>query len=268
MKKFIFFLFFLLAAGGAGFFFGWTQLNVPPGSYGVMRSKTHGLDTEVIKAGEIRWLWYKLIPTNVNITVYTLDTVKHTISSSGNLRSGEVYASLAGINADFSWEIKGDLSFTLRPDRLPSFTEKENIHNETDLRKAEERLASQIGSLVLQRIIAYMENEDESKIEALLIGASVPDLENEIYRVFPDIDNLSCIIKVNRYPDFALYRQARSLYQEYHARQSAVLRQDLIVEAENRIESRLRMDELARYGELLTKYPILLQYLAIEKDKQ
>ena len=268
MKKFIFFLFFLLAAGGTGFFFGWTQLSVPPGSYGVMRSKSHGLETQVIRDGEFRWLWYKLLPTNVKITVFNIETVKHPIRSSGSLRSGEIYTSLAGIKADFSWEINGDLSFNINPDYLPAFTARENINDDADLRKAEERLAERIGGLALQRIIGYMENGEEKIIDALLIGASVPELENEIYRVFPEIENLNCLIKVNRYPDFTLYRSVKELYEEYQARQNAVLRSSIAGEAESQMEGKIRMDELAKYGELLTKYPILLQYLALEMGQQ
>ena len=265
MKKFIFILLFLLAAGGAGFFFGWTQLKVPPGAYGVIRSKTHGLEPKVIREGEFRWLWYKLLPTNVNISVYTLGTVKHSIRSSGSLRSGGTYASLAGIEADFSWEIRGDLSFSINPVNLPEFTARENITSDEELRRAEERLAERIGSLALQRIIGYIENDEENKIESLLIGASVPELDNEIYRAFPEIENLSCTIQVVRYPDFTLYKTLKILYEEYLGRQSAILRPDITREAESRIDGRIRLDELAKYGELLTKYPILLQYLALEK---
>ena len=265
MKKFIFFLLILLAAGGAAFFFGWTHLDVPPGSYGVIRSKTHGPDAKVIKEGEIRWLWYKLIPTNVKITVYTIENVKHPIRSSGSLKSGDAFASVAGINADFSWDIKGELCFNIKPDSLPEFTVRENIKDNADLRNAEARLAERIGGQVLQKITAFIDNGDESKIESLLFGASIPDLENGIYMAFPEIENLNCTIQVTRYPDFALYRSVRELYQEYLARQNAVLRPGMAIEAENRLQGRIRMEELAKYGELLTKYPILLQYLALEK---
>jgi hypothetical protein len=30
---------------------------------------------------------------------------------------------------------------------------------------------------------------------------------------------------------------------------------------------RMRLDELAQYGELFTRYPVLLQYLSMEKEK-
>ena len=265
MKKFIFVFFLFLAAGGTAFFFGWTHLCVPVGSYGVINSKTHGLYTKVIRDGQFRWLWYKLIPKNVKISVYSVYAVNHPLTSSGSLKSGDAYASLAGIEADFSWDIKGELSFNINPESLPEFTAMENVNDNSELRRAEEKLADRIGSLALQRIVGYMESGDEGKIEAILIGASVPELETEIYTSFPEIENLSYSIQVARYPDFALYRSVRELYQEYMVRQTELLKPGMAKDAENRLGGMIRMDELAKYGELLTKYPILLQYLALEK---
>jgi hypothetical protein len=266
MKKFLVFLILLIAVAGAIFFLGWAQLTVPPGSYGVMRSKTHGLENDVIKDGEFRWIWYKLIPTNAEITVYTIDMVKRSVKSSGALSSGQVYSSLAGIQADFSWEISGELSFSLRPEVLPVFTTRENVKNDADLRKAEDALASKIENTVLDRLRSYAENEDEQKIETLLLAGSIPELDREIERSFPEIENFDCVIRTVRYPDFSLYQSVKALYKEYLERQYAVLNPDIGREAEKRIETRLRMDELSLYGELLTKYPVLLQYLALEKD--
>ena len=264
MKKFIFF-FLLLAAGGTGFFFGWTKLTVPPGSYGVMLSKTHGLEPNIIKDGEFRWIWYKLIPTNVEISVYTIETVKHPIKSSGRLLSGEVYTALAGVEADFSWEINGELNFNIKPESLPAFTARENISDIEGLRMAEKRLAERIGSALLKSVADFIENEDEKMLEYMLIGASLPNLESEIQKNYPEVENVGCIIHMSRYPDFTLYKSVRALYEEYLIRQNASLRPGIAKEAESRIEGRIRLDELTQYGELLTKYPILLQYLALEK---
>jgi len=266
MKKLLFVLILLVILGGAVFFLGWAQLTVPPGSYGVMRTKTHGLEDKVISDGEFRWIWYKAIPTNAEVSVFTLSPFKHSIRSSGSLPSGQVYAALAGLEADFSWEISGELSFNLKPDTLPELTARENIKTNEELRKIEENLALKIENLVLQRLSIYAGGEDEKKMEALIFGASIPELNSEIQAFFPEIENLICSIRVLRYPDYALYQSVKALYQEYLAQQNVTLRQDIVRDAQNRIETRVRMDELARYGELLTKYPILLQYLSLEKE--
>ena len=264
MKKFLVFLLVLIILAGTVFFLGWAQLTVQPGSYGVMRSKTHGLEAEVIKGGDFRWIWYKIIPKNAEVLVFNLDTVNYSIKNSGSLISGQTYASLAGLDADFSWEISGELSFSLKPETLPEMVSRENITGMADLKKAEEKLAERIGNFALERIKSYAET-DEKTLESLLLPGSLSQLNSEISSSFPGIENLDCTIHVVRYPDYALYQSVKALYQEYLARQSAVLRPDLNRDAEKRIETRNRMDELTRYGELLTKYPILLQYLALEK---
>ena len=261
MKKFSVFLIFLLILGGAGFFLGWGQLTVPPGSFGVMRSKTHGLESRTIQDGEFSWFWYKLIPTNAEVSVFTIRPVKRSIRSSGSLPSGQVYTSLAGLQADFSWEISGDLSFSLKPDYLPEITSRETIRDNDGLARVEEALAIRIENLVIDRLRALIENED---IESLIFASSMPELEREIQRAFPEIENISCIVQVARFPDFTLYRSLKALYQEYLTHQNMVLSQDVTREAERRINARIRMDELAQYGELLTRYPILLQFMELE----
>ena len=267
MKKFLLFLVFLIILGGTAFFFGWAQLTVPPGSYGIIRSKTHGLETQVIRDGEFRWIWYKLIPTNVKISVYTINPVKRSIRSSGNLSSGQVYASTAGIEADFSWEISGELSFSLKPEFLPDLTARESIADDEGLRIVEGALAARIENLVLERIRKYA-NDETGTLDTIVFASSLPELNREIESLIPEIENFSCTIQNLRLPDYALYQSVKSLYQEYMARQSAVLALDITREAERRINSKIRLEELTQYGELLTKYPILIEYLAVEKEIQ
>jgi len=265
MKKFLFFLLFLIILGGVGFFFGWTHLTVPPGSYGVLRSKTHGLDPQVIREGEFRWLWFKLIPTNATVSTFTLGPVTRPIRSSGTLSSGQVYAALAGLDADFSWEISGDISFSIRPEVLPELTVREHVRTEEDLRSFEGRLAERIENFVLQRLRAFADRDDGEKLDIIRLTGSLPELDAEILRTFPEIQNLLCTIRVIRFPDYILYRTLKELYREYVSLLNIALSPHIGMEAEARMRINLRLDELARYGDLLTRYPILLQFLALEK---
>lgn len=265
MKKFLIILLFLVVLGIAGFFLGWAQLTVPPGSFGVMRSKTHGLDAQVIRDGEFRWIWYKLIPTNAEISVYTIDQVRRPIRSSGSLPSGQIFAELAGIEADFSWEITGELSFNIRPDALPEFTARHHVNDNAGLRRAEEDLAVRIEQLVIDRLRTLVNNENDELIESLLIAGTIPELEREIQRAFPEIENLNSTIRTIRYPDFVLYRSLRELYRQYIDWQNFILSDDILREAERRIQTRMRMEELRLYGELLTRFPVLLDFLALEQ---
>jgi hypothetical protein len=134
------------------------------------------------------------------------------------------------------------------------------------LRKAEEILAAKVETLVLQRLRNYADNVNGKEIDAIAFTASHPEISGEIQSLIPEIENLNCTIQFVRIPDYVLYQSLFSLYKEYLARQNAVLSLSVANEAERKINSRIRMEELAQYGELLTKYPILIQYLSMEKD--
>ena len=263
MKKFLVFLLLLLILGGTGFYFGWAQLKVPPGSYGVMRSKTHGTEPELIKEGEFRWVWYKLIPTNVEILVFTPKIVTHQIKNSGSLPSGKVYADLAGVEMDFSWEISGDFSFSIKPNAIPSLILRDNISDQQGFEALENEYARRIESIILRRLESY--GQDDKKMEGLLFAASIPDLNREIETAFPELEKVNCIIRAARFPDYALYRSVRGLYEEYMAHKHMVLSTGITAGAETQMSSRLRLDELEKYGEILTRYPILMEYLAMER---
>jgi hypothetical protein len=266
MKKLWIALFFIIILGAGAFFFGWVQLTVPPGSYGIMRSKTHGVDPELIQEGKFRWVWYKLIPTNVVISHFSLKQINVPIQFEGILPSAATYTSLSGLTADFSYKLNGSLSCTLKPDALPALVVAQNIMDEADLRAYENSLAEEMRNFVIQRLTSYA--KEEENVEELLGFESADRLKKDITGAFPDLDNLSCSIYAVHLPDITLYRSIQALSKDYLERQRYLLQPEINVLADKHLDSLLRFDELTRYGELLTKYPILLQYLTIENGTE
>jgi len=256
MKKFLVTLLILVILAALGLFFGWAQQGVPPDAYGLIRSKTHGLDARLIKPGEFRWVWYKLIPTNTATAVFRLNPVSHEFSARGALPSGRVYAAFAGMEGDFSWEFRAAFSFNLRPESLVPLVAGHNIGDQEELARYERELAADIEAFILRRMNA---------LEGLLKDGENPELERETEGQFPLIENFSLRVKSAQFPDFEQYRQARGLYEAYIALQRDMMSGELREKARNRIESYHRFDELEQYGALLTKYPILLDYLALER---
>ncbi|MDR2518176.1 MAG: hypothetical protein LBD13_02035 [Spirochaetaceae bacterium] len=263
MKKFWAAAGLLVMLGGTGFFLGWVQLTVPTGSYGVMRSKTHGLDGEIIQAGAFRWAWYKLIPTNVEILIFTPHRIERPIKTQDTLPSGSEYAGFAGFAIDFSYDLTAALSFTLKPESLISLIEKENILNQAGLDEFEAKLADRLEAFTLQRLKIYM--EDEKRIQEIIDSGTIGRLHQDISGAFPLVKDVSCFIHTTRFPDFSLYHKFKALYEEYVAKMREHIQRENILRPETRVASYIRLDELEKYGELLTKYPILLQYLALEK---
>jgi hypothetical protein len=265
MKKFFTTLLFLIIIAGAAVFFGWAQFGIPPDSCGIIRSKTHGLYPYLVQPGEFRWIWYKLIPTNTETTVLRLTPVNYEFTAENALPSGKIYSTFAGIEGDFSWKINAVISFSINPDAIiPMFSEN-IISSQEDLTRYERDITRQIEGFILRCI----EQEDNSvQVEALLKEGENPWFENEILNQFPYLSNFSLKVKSAKFPDFFLYRQTKGLFESYVAAQKAYATGDIRERAKNRIDSMFRFDELEQYGALLTKYPILLEYLSMENDKK
>jgi hypothetical protein len=263
MRKFFISLFILLILGGTGFFFGWAQFGVPPGSFGVIRSKTHGLDPQIIREGEFRWVWYKLIPTNASIDIYKPNRIERQTTFKDSLPSGDVYATFTEIRADFSYELDITLSFSISADALVSLISEKNISGQADLEAFEESLARDVEAFILRHLNA----PEESEISSILATGSSPALEEAAAKNFPYIENFSCRIGTTGFPDYRLYQQIRAVYEDYVAKQREYLNSSPDKNPETRINFQVRIDELARYGELLTKYPLLLEYLNLEQKR-
>ncbi|MDR2392567.1 MAG: hypothetical protein LBD93_00175 [Treponema sp.] len=266
MRKFMAACIILSIIGGMALFFGWVQLMVPPGSYGVLRSKTHGLDPGIIRAGAFRWVWYTLIPTNAEIQVFTLDRVSRSSRIQDRLPSGKEYASFAGFTFDFAYTLWITLSFTIKPDFLVTLTDTRHILDQAGLDAFEADLAAEIETFTIQRLRIY--TTDLAKLEELLGSGSIEALEEDIERAFPDIENLTCSIMTRDFPDLNLYQQFRTLYTGYLAKQQEYIHSEPSLQPKTRMLTQIRFDDLTRYGELLTKYPILLQYLELEQRSQ
>jgi hypothetical protein len=262
MRKFFIVFFILLALGGVGFFFGWAQLKVPPGSYGVMRSKTHGIDNALIQEGEFRWVWYKLIPTNTEIQVYRPGRVEHRVHHRGILPSADVYSSFAGVSADFSYEFDALFSFSIGPDSLIPLIRERNIQGQEELDAYTDALAQDIEQFILRRMESL--GDDEGELQRIMETGTSAKLEGEILSRFPYAAGISCRIPVIRFPDFQLYAHIRGLYSDYLNKQREYMTAAINNNAERHIDSRFRLDELSSYGDLLTRYPVLLEYLKLQ----
>jgi len=263
MKKFFITFVILIIIGTAGFFFGWVQLSVPPGQYGVVSSKTHGVSPVLVRSGEFHWIWYKLIPTNVLISVYQLEQKTYPINYSNNLPMGANYAAFAGLSGiNFSWDIHGEISFNINPDKLIFLVSQQNITNQHELEEYLNKTAREIEILILRHLSDSADNL--VRLEHIMAGNMDSEMEREINTRFPEINGFSFIIDSAVYPDFILYRTLRQIYEDFLSQQHELITADFGRRAEMRIESQLRFEELERYGELLTRYPILLDYLTFE----
>ena len=265
MKKFFTVLIILIALGAGGFFAGWVQLPVPHGSYGVLTSKTHGLYGKVVEDGSFLWRWYRLIPKNTKISIFEIKTQSVPVTVDGALPQGETYASFAGLKISFSWRISGSVSFSVNPEMLPLLVKEAGIADQAALDAYTTRLGSQLSSFIEQRLSYYCAQREV--VESISASGTYKNLDDDIRAAFPYISRLSCSFTVKQFPNYDLYESAKSLYEDYTVHQRDTLSNEIKYNAAERINSQFRLDELSKYGELLTKYPVLLDYIKLEEGK-
>ena len=259
MKKFLFTLFFIIVLAGAAFFFGWAQMGIPPDSVGVLQSKSHGTCATPILPGEFNWFWYKLIPANTKTAIFRLNPVRRDFSASGTLPLAATYTAFTALDSDFSWKLEAHFSFSLTPHTLVLLVSANTVSSQDDLLTYEAELADQAEAYLLGRM---------ELLEALVETGETSQLDLEIAEQFPQIANFSLIIKSSKMPDYALYRQSKSIYEDYINRQKEYMAIQLQEKAKNRGDLNLKFDELEQYGVLLTRFPVLLDFLAIENSKK
>lgn len=254
----------MLVLGSVGFFFGWVQFQVPPGQYGVIISKTHGIDPVLVRSGEFRWVWYRLLPTNVRIAVFNPEHTKFPINFQSALPSGNTYASFTGLtNADFSWNVQAEITFSVNPDYLVLLAKQHNLTSQEDLNSYLEQVAKDIEVIIMRTLTSASSLDETSRLENILSGNSDAQMEQEIQSRFPQISNFSFYIRTAEFPDFILYRQLRAIYEEFLAKQSEYVTLEFGRRAERHIEAQMRFNELEQYGDLLTRFPLLLEYMQL-----
>jgi len=263
MKKLLITLLILIIIGGVVFFFGWAQFSVPPGQYGVITSKTHGVDPVIVRSGEFRWIWQKLIPTNVKINVFNLELSRFPVNYSSSLPSGDTYSAFVGItNADFTWNMQGEITIKLDPQRLVTITQRHNLTGQEDLDKYTRVIASEIELIILGELSSG--ETDSYRIEEIMLGSGDTSIEQIVRHRYPEIDEFSLVIYNAKIPNFILYRQLRLIYEDFLSSQREFISSTFGRRAEVHIENQLRFEELEKYGDLLTRYPVLLEYLTLE----
>ncbi|MDR2510173.1 MAG: hypothetical protein LBC77_05975 [Spirochaetaceae bacterium] len=266
MKKVILIV-FILSICGTGFFAGWAQIAVPVGEYGVLRSKTHGLRREVIRNGGFTWIWYRLIPGNTRLLSFKLPQKTFRAEFSGELPQSGTLAAFTGLADGYSWTVSGDLEISLKAESLCAITEENNIADQNALEQYFSSLVDGVSAYINSRISWYFENSetDVSRyFDAISKSGDFSTLKTDVEAAFPEILLENCRFTIKKAPDFKQWETARALYAAYLNRQRSLLEGKLITQAERKIAAQFRFDELARYGELLTKYPVLIDYLNIE----
>lgn len=258
--KFIFTIIFLLLCGGTVFYFGWIQFSVPVDKYGVMISKTSGVHPEPIQAGKFMWRWERLLPTNTRLLLFSANPLSETITRSGELPSGSVYAQHFDGANDFQYNISITIDYRVKPQSLVSLVKYNNLTSQSELNSYLSNQSDIIADAITDFIL-HKSLEDSSQLLTVSLTSneilSGIDAENR----FPDIDISLVTVNSCKIPDPSLYLLAKKSYEEYEIQ----IQQALLLTAEDNASKKMNdtfiLDRLSKLGKILTDTPILMDFL-------
>jgi hypothetical protein len=262
MKKLLISLLIMVIVGGVVFYFGWVQLQLPANSAGVIFTKTNGWEAEPVRAGDFEWRWQRVLPTNFTLYVYPVEPYNAEIRQRGTLPSAEIYASALEDEPDFSYDIQIDLTFVVRPESLPLLASEQGVLPEA-LSSWYETTAREI-SLRAEELLLPGNGTEGS------LPASSAELEAQIREPlsseFEMVEFRSISPRRFRVPDSALYERAREIYLAgLETRRDTITAQTRADTAQD-LQTERRFETLRRYGEILSDFPVLLEYFLLTTE--
>ena len=267
MKALIIILTILLLLAGAAFFVGWIQLLLPAETYGVIFTKTGGLDNKVVYPGVFSWRWERLIPTNLTLYKYKLTTYNLESTFKGILPSAQTYSSVLPEKVDFSYEIKLAAALRIHPEKLVDLTSEEKItpDNLDDfLKNRADTLAQKFSEAILKPPVG-------AAGETITAAALTDKFKQSILDFFPELEITDLTALNIKLPDMELYSRAReSYFRIMAAREASITDIAAGVMAEQELHylkaqrEKENLELLRQYGELLSEHPILIKFLYLK----
>ncbi len=225
MRRFFANLFILIIFAGVVFFIGWIQFSVKPGTCGVLVSKTSGVLKTPVLPGQFAWRWEKLLPTNANLIIFSMDSYKSNQEYSGALPSNEIYEKLLDNNVDFSYNIKMSIVLSMSPEEIVKHVAANEIKSQEELNTFLENKAM----ILAKEIAEYLLNSAKDKVithPKALDGDTLKLLASR-NKDFSDIVLQSVEFDNVKIPDFEMYENAKELYETYKKDLQDVIKEKL-----------------------------------------
>lgn len=261
MKKFIFWLIFLIIIAGVIGYFGW--IRVPENTVALGFSTITGYDSTFMESGKLNWRWQKLIPKCYILKMYPLDTESAEVSVSQTLPSGELYATEMNGNPDFSFSVKYAATYKIKEDSLYAMATSGALGDgglDTFYASVQEKLQNVAASLLGEEISKAMAGSTFSQ------KSLEESVRARIQEQLADLEIISFDSVEAKYPDIELYKAAKAKYMENMEKKQEIAAQQEKEKEDFNTKIDQRIELLKKYGELLTQYPILIEYFKSKNE--
>lgn len=265
MKRLLITLVLLAVVAGVVFFFGWVQFQLPPDANGVIFTKTNGWEEEVVAPGEFVWRWQRLLPTNLTLYVFELQPHQTSVALSGSLPSADTFESILGSSASFSYELNLEVVSRISPEELPRLAETEGLRPE-GLDQYYEAFDARITQIATDTVLGLLDEDPEMLSVGTTYSLIADAVDEKLASQLTGIEIQSVSPTRIELPDMELYRAARDLSDELITARADALAAAARESAAAQQETERQLLMLERYGEILTRYPVLLEYFQLGRD--
>lgn len=208
MKKFLISLLIVAVFSIVVFFIGFTPLRIKPDSFGVVISKTSGIDEKPIMNGDKTWLWELLLPTNVVIKQFSPAPLNVTKTITGELPSGALYAQLFNATDDFQYRFSFNMSLTVTPENVIELLKQNKISNNDDLQAYLSAAADSVAQLATNYYLEQAYKDPGFRPEAVRREQITKKLS--LYEDFPEVELSVFALTDVKYPDYNLYKKLQN----------------------------------------------------------
>ncbi len=252
------FLILIISIFGFAFWFGWEQLELSENSYGIAFTKTSGWSNKIFSSDNFNWSFEKIIPNNYTLHIFNIEDKMLNYQTTDQLPSGKLYAEFSNIsqsNFEFKYNVAGN--FRIKKESLLNFVKNGTFTSdnfESWLNSTLETVQFDLKSYIRERVINN---------EVITLNSSSREYLSDKYNYlsFSEIN-----INVNQ-PDILLYNLTRNRYIQNLEAQKTADEKYLVEMLKQKNSEKIKLDLLKEYGEVFTKYPIMIEYLKVDNNK-
>lgn len=257
-RRFSFFLFLLLC--GYLFYMGWkVQFQVPEGQAALLHSRITGYEGELVKPGDFLWRWQGMIPTDLTVHLVPTDYRTVSLESQGELPSGNIYLAHAGLEGNFDYHLTLDVQYRLQEDHYIEQVEK-GLLTPDNMDAFFVRTDNQI----MDHAVQFLQNPDLLAEEMSRIPGLINLQEEDFIAAFPYLEFALIQIRFSKLPDMALYTSLRQDYLHFLHEKNNQLTSLTVTQMTRDMQVEEKMEILREYGELITEYPLLLEFFSMD----
>ena len=264
MKKFFVTLIILCMVGSTVFFVGWITYLIEPDHYVVVFSKTSGWDEQTIHPGEFAWYWERLLPTNMNIFQYQLNTVQSTIHIKKSLPSASHYAQYLDGTPEFTYTLNLKAEWIVDPDKLPVLAQSRGILPD-DMPGLIASLEHEVSNTIEHKLLQCIQDETDrlDDTPSTFIYNLSSGLADEVSDAMENVKIRAVTLVQFDFPDLQLYQAGRNLYAEMIESRRNAIQQANAASIYEELITEKQMEALKTYGQIITEYPLLLEYFTL-----